>query len=106
MKLNPNAPLYYVKSGRPVSVIETLPVVKYRVQYSNGCTAELTEDEMDATLTNERPRYKFATNNLARGRMIVEGNDRHVTFKIRRSMVDSPAQDLNKFDLSRNVAPL
>jgi hypothetical protein len=94
MKVNPSRPLYYVKSGRPVSVIETIPVVKYRVQYANGACAELTEAEMDAQLTNEQPRYRFQSS-YANGFLIVEGAERSVKFKVRRKFGDFPGQDLS-----------
>jgi len=98
-KTNPQGPLYYAKTGRPATIIETLPVVKYRVQFSNGNIAEMTQEQLDEQFVNTRPSYMFATNTLANGRFVVQGNERSVSFRIRRSMVDSPTQDLKASDV-------
>jgi hypothetical protein len=59
-KLNLNGLLYNLSTGRPVTILDTVSVVKYRVRFLNGDTAELTEEQMQAKFTNERPAYRFS----------------------------------------------
>ncbi len=93
-------PLFYRNTGRAATITEAVPVRRYHVQFSNGATAWMTEEELEQKFTNEPPRYQFATSALAKGRFTAQGKERCVTFQIRRSMVDSPAQDLNMDDVA------
>lgn len=97
MKTNPAGPLYYAKTGRPAAIIETLPVVKFRVQFSNGNVAEMTQEQLDEQFTNTRPSYTFDAS-FACGHLIVRGMERHVDVRVRRKYADFPGQSLNRED--------
>lgn len=97
-KTNPQGALYYAKTGRPATIIETLPVVKFRVQFSNGNIAEMTQEQLDEQFTNTRPAFMFDTS-FAGGHLRVAGNERSVSIKVRRKYGDYPGQDLHASDV-------
>jgi hypothetical protein len=93
--IDPKLPLFYRNTGRPAEIIDTIPLVAYRVRYSNGGEETLNSLELEQKLTNERPRYQFTLE--ANPRMQVAGKKDTVRFGIRRpsSFSDGVAQDLS-----------
>lgn len=94
MNVNPHQPLYYKGTGRPAELLAVDPVVKYRVRYSNGATAELSAEEFERQMTNVPPRMTFQVG-YAAGHLIVEGMEREVKVKLRRKYADFPGQSLS-----------
>lgn len=87
-------PLYYRATGKPATITEAVPVKRYHVQFSNGCTAWMTEEELEQKLTNEAPKFGFDMA-LAASHMRVIGDSTAVHFKVRRKYGDYPGQSVS-----------
>jgi hypothetical protein len=96
--LDKDKTLFYIASGRAAKITESVPVRRYHVEFSNGATAWMTEEEMEQKFTNEPPRYTFAAN-YAQGHMLVEGREREVLVRLRRKFGDFPGQCLSHADV-------
>jgi hypothetical protein len=57
--VDPKLPLFYKNTGRPMEILEAVPLMQYRVRYSNGGEETLTGLELEQKATNEKPGYQF-----------------------------------------------
>jgi hypothetical protein len=91
--IDKDKPLFYKNTGRPMEILEAVPLMQYRVRYSNGGEETLTGLELEQKATNERPKYQF--NITANPQMQVVGKKETVQFRINRARWSSPSSHMN-----------